>query len=171
MTTLRQRMIDDFKPRNRLPRTVETYVWQGERFAKHFKRSPTLLGAEEVRACEACPRSAGKHRVACPLPVRPRVRSWLRNHQPVRMTVAPRPSFRRFHPGRDRSTHVLAETAGTILLSGPLLTMASFGTPRGHSLSVGPQVDCSCARTPMDAHPRTKLVSRYCASAYPLFGG
>ena len=31
----------------------------------------------------------------------------------------------------------LAQSAGTTLLSGPLLAMASFGTPRGHSLRVG----------------------------------
>src|SRR4051812_6665378 len=49
------------------------------------------------------------------------------------MKVAPFASCSRWHPRRDRSTCVLAQRAGTTLLSGPLLTMASFGTPRGHS--------------------------------------
>src|SRR5215470_4266053 len=50
---------------------------------------------------------------------------------------APFSSGGRWHPRRDRSTCVLAHRAGTILLSGPLLAMASFGTPRGHSLRLG----------------------------------
>lgn len=50
MTTLRQRLIDDLKIRNYSPRTIEAYVGRIGEFARHFKRSPELLGAEEVRA-------------------------------------------------------------------------------------------------------------------------
>ena len=49
MTTLRQRMIDDLRVRNRSLRTIETYVAQVAHFARHFGRSPELLGPEEVR--------------------------------------------------------------------------------------------------------------------------
>jgi integrase/recombinase XerD len=49
-TPLRQRMIDDLRIRNRSPRTIEAYVSHVARFAKFHKRSPELLGAEEVRA-------------------------------------------------------------------------------------------------------------------------
>jgi len=38
---------------------------------------------------------------------------------------------------RHGSRSVLSQEAGTILLSGPLGAMASFGTPRGHSLCLG----------------------------------
>jgi hypothetical protein len=115
----------------------------------------------------ACP---GSVRV-CDLDPEPRVRSWHRSCQPARRTVAPLSSFRRWHPRRHRSLSVLASKAGTILLSGPLLTMASFGTPRGHSLSVGRPEACLGATSAMDALPRTKLVSRCCTndpSPYPL---
>jgi len=49
MTTLRQRMIDDLKVRNRSSRTIQTYVAQVAYFARHFGRSPELLGPEEIR--------------------------------------------------------------------------------------------------------------------------
>jgi integrase/recombinase XerD len=49
MTTLRQRMIDDLTVRNRSSRTIKTYVAQVAHFARHFGRSPELLGPEEVR--------------------------------------------------------------------------------------------------------------------------
>jgi hypothetical protein len=39
------------------------------------RRRPLPVGTCGV----ACPRSAGKHRMACPLPVRPRVRGWHRS--------------------------------------------------------------------------------------------
>jgi len=42
-------MIEDLKIRNRSPRTIEAYVQQVARFARHFGRSPELLGPEEVR--------------------------------------------------------------------------------------------------------------------------
>ena len=50
MTPLRQRFIDDLRLRNYAKRTVETYVSQVAAFARHFGRSPDLLGPEEVRA-------------------------------------------------------------------------------------------------------------------------
>ena len=50
MTPLRQRFIDDLRLRNYSPRTIEAYVAGVARFAKHFGRSPDLLGPEEVRA-------------------------------------------------------------------------------------------------------------------------
>jgi len=50
MTPLRQRFVDDLRLRNYSPRTIEIYVAQVARFAKHFGRSPEALGAEEVRA-------------------------------------------------------------------------------------------------------------------------
>lgn len=50
MTTLRQRMIDDLRIRNYSPRTIEAYVPRVAEFARHFKRSPEALGAEEVRS-------------------------------------------------------------------------------------------------------------------------
>lgn len=49
MTPLRQRMIEDLRIRNRAPRTIEAYVAHVARFAKHFGRSPEVLGPEEVR--------------------------------------------------------------------------------------------------------------------------
>jgi len=49
MTPLRQRFVDDLRVRNYSPRTIETYVARVARFAKHFDRSPEVLGPEEVR--------------------------------------------------------------------------------------------------------------------------
>lgn len=50
MTPLRQRFIDDLRLRNYAPRTIETYVGRIVAFARHFGRSPELLGPEDVRA-------------------------------------------------------------------------------------------------------------------------
>jgi site-specific recombinase XerD len=50
MTPLRQRFIDDLRLRNYAKRTVDTYVSQVAAFARHFGRSPDLLGTEDVRA-------------------------------------------------------------------------------------------------------------------------
>lgn len=50
MTPLRQRFIDDLRLRNYAHRTIETYVAHVAAFAKHFGRSPDLLGPEEIRA-------------------------------------------------------------------------------------------------------------------------
>jgi len=50
MTPLRQRFIDDLRLRNKSPRTIETYVLRVALFARHFGRSPELLGSDEIRA-------------------------------------------------------------------------------------------------------------------------
>ena len=49
MTPLRQRMSEDMQVRNLSPRTQETYLLQASLFARHFRRSPALLGPEEIR--------------------------------------------------------------------------------------------------------------------------
>jgi site-specific recombinase XerD len=49
MTPLRQRFIDDLRLRNYARRTIDTYVSRVACFAKHFGRSPELLGPKEVR--------------------------------------------------------------------------------------------------------------------------
>ncbi len=49
MTTLRQRMIEDLKVRNRSARTIQSYIAQVAKFAQHFGKSPELLGPEEIR--------------------------------------------------------------------------------------------------------------------------
>ena len=50
MTPLRQRFIDDLRLRNYARRTIDTYVGQVACFARHFGRSPEVLGADDVRA-------------------------------------------------------------------------------------------------------------------------
>ncbi len=49
MTTLRQRMTDDLRLRNRSLRTINTYIACVVHFARHFGKSPELLGPEEIR--------------------------------------------------------------------------------------------------------------------------
>ena len=49
-TPLRQRMIEDMKLRNLSPHTIQAYVDRVAAFAKHFGKSPQLLGPKEVRA-------------------------------------------------------------------------------------------------------------------------
>jgi site-specific recombinase XerD len=49
MSPLRRRFIDDMRLRNLSPRTIETYVTCVVRLVKHFKRSPELLRAADVR--------------------------------------------------------------------------------------------------------------------------
>lgn len=49
MTTLRQRMIDDLRVRNRSAHTIKAYVACIANFARHFGKSPELLGPEEIR--------------------------------------------------------------------------------------------------------------------------
>lgn len=49
MTPLRQRMIEDMKVRNLAASTIDTYVREVAAFARYFKRSPELLGPEEIR--------------------------------------------------------------------------------------------------------------------------
>jgi integrase/recombinase XerD len=50
MTPLRQRMLEDMEVRNLSPLTQRAYVEHVSRFARHFGRSPALLGPEEIRA-------------------------------------------------------------------------------------------------------------------------
>jgi integrase/recombinase XerD len=50
MTSLRQRMIEDMQVRNLSKCTQESYVRQVSLFASHFKKSPELLGPEQIRA-------------------------------------------------------------------------------------------------------------------------
>ena len=49
MTTLRQRLIDDLKVRNRSEHTIRAYVACIANFARYFGKSPELLGPEEIR--------------------------------------------------------------------------------------------------------------------------
>jgi integrase/recombinase XerD len=50
MTSLRQRMIEDMQIRNLAVETQNTYVLQVSMFARHFGKSPEILGPEEIRA-------------------------------------------------------------------------------------------------------------------------
>jgi integrase/recombinase XerD len=50
MTILRQRMIEDMQVRNLSPSTRDTYLLQVSLFARHFRKSPALLGPEELRS-------------------------------------------------------------------------------------------------------------------------
>jgi integrase/recombinase XerD len=49
LTPLRRRFIDDLRVRNKSPRTIEAYVLRVAQFAKHFGRSPELLGPDQIR--------------------------------------------------------------------------------------------------------------------------
>ena len=49
MTNLRQRMSEDMRIRNLSPNTQLSYVQQVSLFARHFGKSPELLGPEEIR--------------------------------------------------------------------------------------------------------------------------
>jgi site-specific recombinase XerD len=50
MTALRQRMLEDMQVRNLSPDTQRAYLETVARFARHFGRSPAVLGPEEIRA-------------------------------------------------------------------------------------------------------------------------
>src|SRR6266496_4702628 len=50
MTTLRQRMTEDMQIRNLSVNTQTSYKQQVRQFACYFKKSPELLGPEEIRA-------------------------------------------------------------------------------------------------------------------------
>jgi betaine-homocysteine S-methyltransferase len=49
MASLRQRMIEDMQVRNLAVHTQKTYVLQVSMFARHFGKSPEVLGPEEIR--------------------------------------------------------------------------------------------------------------------------
>jgi site-specific recombinase XerD len=50
MTPLRQRLLEELQRRNYAPKTIACYVQHVANFARHFNRSPELLGADDVRA-------------------------------------------------------------------------------------------------------------------------
>ena len=50
MTPLRERMLHDMQIRNLADNTQKSYLLQVASFARHFRRSPDLLGPEEIRA-------------------------------------------------------------------------------------------------------------------------
>jgi len=49
MTSLRRRMIEDMQVRNLAPHTQRSYLQQISQFARHFGKSPELLGPDEIR--------------------------------------------------------------------------------------------------------------------------
>jgi hypothetical protein len=49
ISPLRQRMLDALQLRGMAPRTQETYVDAVSSLARHYRRSPELLSAEEVQ--------------------------------------------------------------------------------------------------------------------------
>jgi integrase/recombinase XerD len=50
MTSLRRRMTQDMQVRNLSPHTQNSYVQQVSLFARHFTKSPEVLGPEEIRS-------------------------------------------------------------------------------------------------------------------------
>ena len=54
MTPLRQRMIDDMTLHRPKPKTIKTYVACIARFARHFCKSPEVLGTAEIRSYLLC---------------------------------------------------------------------------------------------------------------------
>src|ERR1700758_5666720 len=50
MTFLRRRMTEDMQVRNLSPHTQDSYVQQISLFARHFNKSPEILGPEEIRS-------------------------------------------------------------------------------------------------------------------------
>ena len=49
MTALRQRMLENLQVRNYALRTIAAYIRSVAELAKHFGKSPELLGAEHIR--------------------------------------------------------------------------------------------------------------------------
>jgi hypothetical protein len=66
MTSLRQRMVQDMQIRNLAVHTQNSYVLQVSMFARHFGKSPEMLGPDEIRTyqiygcCRALERTAGE---------------------------------------------------------------------------------------------------------------
>src|SRR4051794_18614483 len=50
MTPLRRRMIDDMTLHGLKPKTIQAYVTCIARFARHFGKSPKVLGTAEIRS-------------------------------------------------------------------------------------------------------------------------
>ena len=50
MTPLRKRMTEDMQVRNLSRNTQGTYLLQVALFARHFSKSPELLGPEDIRS-------------------------------------------------------------------------------------------------------------------------
>jgi Phage integrase, N-terminal SAM-like domain len=50
MTLLRRRMTEDMQVRNFSPHTQDSYVQQVSLFARYFRKSPEVLGPEEIRS-------------------------------------------------------------------------------------------------------------------------
>jgi len=50
MTPLRLRMMEDMQVRNLSQHTQDSYLLQVSQFARHFVKSPALLGPEDIRA-------------------------------------------------------------------------------------------------------------------------
>ncbi len=50
MTPLRRRMTEDMQVRNFSPHTQNSYAQQVSLFARHFSKSPEVLGPEEIRS-------------------------------------------------------------------------------------------------------------------------
>ena len=48
-TPFTQRMAEDMQIRNLSPRTIDSYTYHVDRYAKHFGKDPAELGPEEVR--------------------------------------------------------------------------------------------------------------------------
>ena len=55
MTPIRRRMAEDMQVRNLSPCTQDTYIRQVSLFARHFGKSPELLGPEQLRECQVHP--------------------------------------------------------------------------------------------------------------------
>jgi site-specific recombinase XerD len=49
-TTVRQRLTEDMQVRNLSPHTLSSYIQQVSLFARHFNKSPEVLGPEQIRA-------------------------------------------------------------------------------------------------------------------------
>src|SRR6201987_1645243 len=60
MTPLRRRMIEEMQVRNLSLHTQDAYVQQVSQFARHFNRSPELLGPEEIRSYQVYLRNERK---------------------------------------------------------------------------------------------------------------